>query len=95
MRSDRAFWVCFQIDGRNPPYLEVGFVQAGNMGWPLIGELALLASEFIVGRCMLGVVLDRMQECPEEIDTSRPDLVPEVVSLLRSWFPVTHVMPTP
>lgn len=61
---------------------------------PLRGTLASLVAEYLCGRCMLGIVLDRMEECPEEVevsDYSEPFLT-QAVELLRAKFPIDQVV---
>jgi hypothetical protein len=57
----------------------------------LKGTLAELVGSYIDGQCILGVVIDRMEECPEEVATgylSFP-ILPHVIHYLRTEYAAT------
>jgi hypothetical protein len=91
----------FHLDGHPPvgvvPFLKVrcGMFHHTDLRyyWELKGTLAQLAKEYLAGRCMLGIVLDCMEECPEAVDCDWRSL--PVIPLISEWFrreyPVNHL----
>ena len=51
------------------------------------GTLTGLIAAYLEGNTPIGVVLDRMEECPEEVQGAEPDLVLAAVGWFRERHP--------
>jgi hypothetical protein len=84
--------VAFGIDSLEPPvyYLYVKRDQPAEYRYRrlLLSRTAnLLAVEVVAARCPLGVILDRLEENPEECEAP-PDLLRAVVEWMRAKYPI-------
>ena len=79
--------ITYWLSGVGPSVWILRGGERGGQFYATTGTLTGLLAAYLEGKTPVGVVLDRMQECPEEVKGMAGEVVAEVVSLLRARHP--------